>query len=140
MEFGVIVKEALRIFPKTKKDKPFDHFGVAYSEKETNQALTKFLISGDHTDLAEYADVVTYAFADAVADQMPSSLQKVSNSTSIANVAFMAEYSEIPQNREAALALLTSFRNSWKSSIIENLIFGSCMIISLVSIFYLAKS
>jgi hypothetical protein len=110
--FPTIVNEALAICPITKKGKTFDHFGNAYTEEESDKALEDYVLNGLVENLAEYADAVTHAFTDAVGTIDPSvTVGSITTSSSAANIAFIACYAEVPENRENALALITNWRN-----------------------------
>ena len=88
--FPEIVKSAREISPTNLEGRPFNQFGLAYS-KEVLQGLDISSMSAEA--LQNYADVVTHAYPDAIALQIPISCKYLSlndlNETSIAGMAFL---------------------------------------------------
>jgi hypothetical protein len=89
--FPQVVESAREISPNNIEGKPFNQFGLVYS----SEFLAKLELSSmSAEELQKYADIVTHAFPDAVAKDIPESCNEIKaenlNETAIAGLAYIS--------------------------------------------------
>ena len=89
--FPEVIQHARKIAPQNIEGKPFNNFGLVYTEKE---ASTLSLSTLPASELQKYADIVTHAYPDAVAKQLPNSCEVLPveqlNETSLGGIAYVS--------------------------------------------------
>jgi hypothetical protein len=102
--FPFIVEEALTICPCNKNGVQFGPGGIAYSVMMLEHARKDFRKTRNVEKFASYADVVTHAFFDWLANITPTDFtpqqKREMNATSLANVAFISLYASKPEMRK----------------------------------------
>lgn len=115
--FPQVIESARAIAPRNIEGRPFDQYGLAYSRDVLTALPIKEMPA---TELAKYADIVTHAYPDAVARQLPSSCKGVPanqmNETSVANIAYISLHATDPAARARTRACLEEVQSSWKST------------------------
>ncbi len=86
-----VIDSARAINPKNIEGLPFDQFGLAYTFSD----LAKLKFSSMSADqLQKYADIVTHAYPDAIAMQLPDACDELPveqmNETAIAGLAYVS--------------------------------------------------
>jgi hypothetical protein len=105
--FPEVIESARKISPKNAEGRTFNQFGLAYSTTE----LTRLSVAKMSAEkLQNYADIVTYAYPDAVFRQAPESCKDMSlteiNETSVANIAYVSLHAINKNTRERAATCL----------------------------------
>lgn len=105
--FPEVIESARKIAPKNIEGKVFDRFGLAYPLEEY-KSLDLASLSVD--ELQKYADVVAYAYPDAVSMRSPEDcsgipLNKV-NAASVGAMAYISNHAIRKLSREKSLKCL----------------------------------
>lgn len=105
--FPGVIESAKKVAPKNIEGRAFDRFGLAYPFAEY-KSLDLASLSID--ELQKYADVVTYAYPDAVSMRTPEDcsgipLKKV-NAATIGGMAYISNHAIRKSSREKALKCL----------------------------------
>lgn len=106
-KFPSVVESARKIAPKNIEGRAFDRFGLAYPLAKY-KTLDFASLSVD--ELQKYADVVAYAYPDAVSKRTPDDcsgipLDKV-NAASAGAMAYISTHAVLPSSREKSLKCL----------------------------------
>lgn len=106
--YPAVIEHARKISPNNVEGKPFNEFGLVYPIDELESIRVSEL---DAQELQKYADIVTHAYPDAVAKQMPESLDRITlqkiNNTAIAGLAYISIHAKGAEAREHAKRLLS---------------------------------
>jgi hypothetical protein len=101
--FPAVIEHARKISPNNVEGKPFNEFGLAYSIDELERVRLSELSA---QELQKYADIVTHAYPDAVAKQIPESLEDIPlqdiNEVTIAGLAYISIHAKGIKAREQA--------------------------------------
>lgn len=101
--FPAVIEHARKVCPNNIEGKPFNEFGLVYSPEELKSIRLSEL---DALELQKYADIVTHAYPDAVARQIPDSLDNIPlqsiNETTVAGLAYISIHAEDSHTREKA--------------------------------------
>jgi hypothetical protein len=113
--FPQVIESARKISPKNIEDHQFNQFGIVYSTED----LSKLdLASMSANELQKYADIVTHAYPDAVAKQLPDSCYDLPinrlNETAIAGIAYVSINATNESNRNNAKSCLAIIQNKLK--------------------------
>ncbi|QSX38192.1 hypothetical protein [Shewanella sedimentimangrovi] len=89
--FPDVIEHARKISPNNSEGKPFNQFGLVYSSEEVASLKLSILSA---TELQKYADIVTHAYPDAVAKQLPEQCHNLPveqlNETAVAGIAYIS--------------------------------------------------
>jgi len=114
--FPAVIEHARKISPNNVEGKPFNEFGLAYSIDELERVRFSEL---NAQELQRYADIVTHAYPDAVAKQIPKSLDGIPlqeiNETTIAGLAYISIHAKGIEAREQAKRHLSKIQARLKS-------------------------
>jgi len=113
--FPQVIEFARKITPNNVEGRPFNQFGLVYSSEE----LSKLDFSKMNAEkLQNYADIVTHAYPDAVAKQLPSSCDSVPveklNETAIAGIAYISIHASKVETRNWAKSCLSTIQSKLK--------------------------
>ena len=107
-KFPDIVEEARKSSPNNIEGKPFNQFGLVYSKEQLSKVN---FATASSIELQKYADIVTHAYTDALAKQLPKTCDNIPvnrlNETSIANFAYIANNALLSSTREQAKSCLS---------------------------------
>ena len=113
--FPQVVESARKISPKNIEGRLFNQFGLAYSTEELAKLDLKYMTANE---LQKYADIVTHAYPDAVANQLPNSCDGIPvgelNETAVAGIAYVSINATMDINRSKAKACLASIQSKLK--------------------------
>lgn len=109
--FPDVVESAREISPHNVEGKPFNEFGLVYPQSEV-ETLSLATLSAE--ELQKYADIVTYAYPDAVFQQILVSCEEIPldqiNETTIANIAYVSLQAIDSGTREEAAICLSEIQ------------------------------
>ncbi|MGE4545956.1 MAG: hypothetical protein AB7D06_17850 [Pedobacter sp.] len=105
--FPQVIESARKISPKNIDGRLFNQFGLAYSTEDLAKLDLKSMTADE---LQKYADIVTHAYPDAVANQLPNSCDNLPveelNETAVAGIAYVSINATKDINRNKAKACL----------------------------------
>lgn len=112
--FPKVIESARKISPNNDEGKPFNQFGLVYSPEQISTLKLSVLIA---QDLQKYADVVTHAYPDAVAKQLPTQCGNVPinklNETAVAGIAYISINAVDSNTRKWAKECLSVIQNKF---------------------------
>ena len=113
--FPQVIESARKITPKNVEGRPFNQFGLVYSSADLSRLDFSKMTA---EKLQIYADIVTHAYPDAVAQQLPSSCDSVEvkelNETAIAGIAYISIHASKIETRNRAKACLSIIQSKLK--------------------------
>jgi hypothetical protein len=100
--FPGVIEYARKISPNNVEGKQFNSFGLVYLSSDDKLKISTMSAQ----ELQKYADIVTHAYPDAVAKQLPSSCSKLHaeqlNITTVGGVAYISIHAVNLKTREWA--------------------------------------
>lgn len=113
--FPQVIESARKISPTNVEGRPFNQFGLVYSPEE----LSKLDFSKMKAEkMQNYADIVTHAYPDAIAKQLPNSCEAIPigqlNETSIAGIAYISIHASKAETRNKAKMCLSTIQRKLK--------------------------
>lgn len=112
--FPEVIEHARKISPNNIEGKPFNQFGLVYSIDETASLKLSSLPA---QELQKYADIVTHAYPDAVAKQLPEKCDTLEveklNATAVAGVAYVAINASNSNTRKATTDCLAAIQSNF---------------------------
>lgn len=112
--FPKIIESARKISPNNTEGKPFNQFGLVYSPEQLSVLKLSKLAA---QDLQKYADIVTHAYPDAVAKQLPVHCKDIPinklNETTVAGIAYVSINAVNSATRKWADKCLTVIQNNF---------------------------
>ena len=113
--FPEVVESARAINPKNREGRVFNRFGLAYSQDELKRLQVPKM---SPNELQNYADIVTHAYPDAIAKQLPTSCKEIPldnlNETSIAGIAYVSLNAVESEARLRAKSCLSDIQSRMK--------------------------
>lgn len=112
--FPEVIEYARKISPNNIEGKPFNSLGLVYSSQEL---ATIQLSALSALELQKYADIVTHAYPDAVAKQLPEQCGTLPleyfNETSVAGIAYISLHATNSSTRDKAAKCLVALQNNF---------------------------
>ncbi|WP_415776386.1 hypothetical protein ACMYQ1_10530 [Shewanella oncorhynchi] len=112
--FPEVIEYARKISPNNIEGKPFNHFGLVYLSQEL---ATLQLSALSALELQKYADIVTHAYPDAVAKQLPEQCDswplEYFNETSVAGIAYISLHATNSSTRDRTTKCLAAIQNNF---------------------------
>ncbi|GAA5219048.1 hypothetical protein ACFSJ3_16975 [Corallincola platygyrae] len=112
--FPDVIEHARKISPNNIEGKPFNQFGLAYSSEEVSSLTLSTLPA---KELQKYADIVTHAYPDAVAKQLPTKCDNLPveklNETAVAGVAYVSINAADSNTRKRAAECLVIIQSNF---------------------------
>lgn len=113
--FPQVIESARKITPNNVEGRPFNQFGLVHSP----MIITKLKPSTMTADeLQKYADIVTHAYPDAVAKQLPQSCEDLSvdkmNEATVGGLAYVSIHALSESTRKFAATCLSIIQKKFR--------------------------